>query len=232
MTDLKKYKALQNDKRSPFRSFSDEYLESIAVQIKKFRYSKKEFLFREGFKPLGMFFIVKGKVKIFKASYNEKEVILSIAGENEFLGFQNLLNDTDYKLSGCATESTEVLFIPKRLFRELADKNPDFLFRLFEIFADHYHHAIEKLVDVATKQVSRRVAEMLIGLMKKHGTKADGKTLDIILSREDLAQLVATNTETLVRTLSDFKNQKLVALYGKRISVSNLKMLKRAATKY
>lgn len=213
-----------------FESVSEENQRMYSQRIKTFVYDKKQFIFREGFQPAGLYYIVRGKVKLFKSAFNGKEVIISIFKENEFMGYNYLMNNMDYKTSAGAVEETEIRFIPKRLFNEMILQYPAVNKKLIEMFFEDYDRLLDKLADVASKQVRKRVAEMLIRVMKKHGTEDDQKTLKIILSREDLAHLVATNTETLVRVFSEFKKDKLILLKGKRISILDAKRLAKVSS--
>jgi CRP/FNR family transcriptional regulator, polysaccharide utilization system transcription regulator len=216
---------------SPFRELDDKTIQALKKRVKIFQYNKKQFIYREGFPPAGIFIIIKGKAKVFKTTFNGKELILLITREHDLLGLSNLVSNTDYSTSACATESTELVFLPMRDFTDLMSKSASFSMSLMKSLSNEYERVAEKLADVATKQVRRRVAEMLMRMMKKYGIEKDNQTLKIILSREDMAGLVATNTETLVRTLSEFKKEKLVALKGKKIALINLpKLMKVSAT--
>jgi CRP/FNR family transcriptional regulator len=197
--------------------------------MKIFHFGKKHFVFREGFSPAGLFIIIKGKVKIFKSAYNGKDVIISIVRENEIIGYSNLIAQTEYRTSACATEATVVGFLSKKIFFDLIEKDREFSLSLMKNFSKEYDHALDKLINLATKQARKRIAEMLLRLLKKHGTEKDKQTLKIVLSREELAQLVATNTETLVRTLTEFRKENLIRLKGKRISIVDAKQLSKSA---
>lgn len=223
---------LKGSENSPFMDFPDPFIRSIEKKLKIFRFNKKQLIYREGFIPSGLFILIRGKAKIYKTAYNGKEVIVCIARENELIGYSNLIAGTEYKTSACATEDTDIGFISKKVFFDLIEKSPEFALRLMQIFSNDYDRAIDKLINVATKQARKRIAEMLLRLLKKHGTEKDKQTLNIILSREDLAHLVATNTETLVRTLTEFRKEKLIRLKGKRISIVDTKVLTKIASIY
>jgi CRP-like cAMP-binding protein len=105
--------------------------------------------------------------------------------------------------------------------------NSALLIKFTQGFMKEFESTVNKLVDISTKQVRRRVAETLMQLMQAHGLEEDNLTLMITLSRDDLAHLIATNTETLVRVLSEFKKEKIIALKGKRIQILNPALLAR-----
>jgi CRP/FNR family transcriptional regulator len=215
---------------SLIQNFRKEHIRLLESRTKSFHFGKKQFVYREGFAPSGLFIVVKGKVKILKTAYNGKEIIINIARENDFLGYPNLISRTDFRSSAFTLEETTLYFIPKALFYKLAEEYPAFTLRLSKTLALDYDEALEKLTDLTNKQVRRRVAEMLLTLLENFGTDREKQAIQITLSREDLARLVATNTETLVRTLSEFKDEKLISFNGKRISVVNPKKLSRLAS--
>ena len=207
--------------RSPFKGVGTEMLQQISPHIKLFSFRKRQLIFREGFKPEGLYIVKKGRVKISKNSSNGKEIILYIANESEVLGYVPLLCNADYVSSAECIEDTEAFFMPRKVFFDLIEGNSALLIRLTQHFMKEFESTLNKLIDISTKQVRRRVAEMLMHLMKAQGTEEDNQTLSISLSRDDLAHLVATNTETLVRVLSEFKKEKIIALKGKKIQVTN-----------
>jgi len=214
--------------RSPFRHVSRDIIQQVTPHIKQYAFKKKQLIFREGFKPDGLFLVRKGNIKVSKNSSNGKEVILFIAKENDVLGFISLLNNVDYMASAEAIDEAEVYFFPKKVFFDIVATNSNLLVKLTQAFTRQYESAVNKLVDVSTKQVRRRIAETLMSLMKVHGVEDDNLTINISLSREDLAHLVGTNTETLVRILSEFKKEKMIAIKGRKIQLINLALLTRA----
>ncbi len=217
---------------SPFHIFSDEVMKTIEPELKTFHFKKKQLIFREGFTPTGMFIMVSGKAKIYRISENGKEVILSIAEKNDLLGYHHLISNIEYSSSATVIEDSELRFIPKELFFRLVHDYPDFSLALMQSFTREFDKLLDKLVDVTSKHVRKRVAELLLRLLKRFGTESDNKTINITLLREDLAHLVVTNTETLVRILSEFRSEKLIDLQGKKISILNPKQLTKVSAMY
>src|SRR6187455_1509142 len=105
--------------RSPFRHVSSEVIQQVTPHVKQFAFKKKQHIFREGFKPDGIYLVSKGNVKISKNSSNGKEVILYIAKENDVLGYISLINNVDYMSSAEAIDDTEVFFFPKKVFFDI-----------------------------------------------------------------------------------------------------------------
>lgn len=195
--------------------------------MKIFSFKKKQIIHREGFSPAGLFIIRRGKVKIYKISDSSKEIIIDIVHEGETVGFSALMRDSEYHFWSEAIDNCELAFIPKKLFFELLDRYPKLTLEIMRAFFRQYDSAINKMADILSDHVRKRTAKTLLWLMQTHGLEPDRKTIGIVLSRNDLARIVATNIETLVRTLSDFKSEKIIAVKGKKISVINHEKLNR-----
>lgn len=203
----------------------EEVKQSGIGEPRSFFFKKKQIIFQEGFKVVGLFCIRKGKVKLYKAVSSGKEVIIYIANEGDMLDYSALIGKSEHTCWGCATEDTEICFFSKKMFFQLIESNPLLSLRLMQLFVMKYNMVIDKLADVASNNVRKRTAETLLSLMQTYGLESDKKTINLVLSRDDLAHLVVTNTETLVRTLSEFKKQKAIEVKGKRISILNPQLL-------
>jgi len=211
----------------PFNILNNDGKKKVVTHLKVFNYKKKQIIHRAGFAPLGLFIIRKGKVKIYKIADSAKEIIIHIAGAGEMVGYSALMRDSEYHFWAEAIDNCELNFLPKEIFNELIGDYPEFSVKLMQSFFIQYDSVIDKMVDILTDQVRKRTAKTLLWLMQTHGLDEDRKTISIVLSRNDLAHLVATNTETLVRTLTDFKNEKIIAVKGKKISITNHEKLSR-----
>ncbi|MBK5284602.1 MAG: Crp/Fnr family transcriptional regulator [Bacteroidia bacterium] len=211
----------------PFTILNTEEKRIIATQLKVFNYKKKQIIHRAGLTPQGLFIVRKGKVKIYKIADSAKEIIIHIAGAGEMVGYSALMRDSEYHFWAEAIDNCELDFIPKKLFYELIEEYPKLSIKLMHTFFTQYDRVIDKMVDILSDQVRKRTAKTLLWLMQTHGLEEDRKTISIVLSRNDLAHLVATNTETLVRTLSDFKSENIISVKGKKISITNHEKLSR-----
>ncbi len=225
MTQTAKNISYLRESFSPFSKLDKKGLEKTERSLKIFSFKKKQIIHREGFSPSGLFIIKIGKVKIYKTTDTGKQVIIHIAGEKEMVGFSAILRKSEYHFWAEAIENSELIFIPKKVIYELIEDYPPFSVSLMVLFFKEFDNVIEKLVDLLSDQVRKRTAKVLLWLIETYGMESDRKTIAITLSRKDLANLAATNTETLVRNLSDFKKEKLVALRGKKISIINFEKL-------
>jgi CRP-like cAMP-binding protein/CheY-like chemotaxis protein len=183
-------------------------------------YKKKEDIYKEGSYPKGIYFINKGKVKIYQTNELGKELITELHKEGEFFGYLSLLQDEKYTSSATALEDAEVFMIPKDDFFALIYKNAEVSRRFIEMLSDNLREKEKQLVKLAYNSVRKRVAEALVSLSDKY-KKEDEQKFSMNVSREDLANMVGTATETVIRTLSDFKEDKLIEIAGSTITILN-----------
>ena len=183
---------------------------------------------------MGLFCINSGKVKVYKISSDGKEQILKLGKPGDFLGYRALISEEFYNSSATVIEEGAMCYIPKSDFLEILQKNPAFFRKMAKRVAHELGVMEQKLVTIAQKSVRERLAATLIMLKETYGMEdgEESNLIDIALSREDLANIIGTATETVIRLLSDFKTQKLISLQGKKIKVLNPKGLVREADFY
>ena len=174
-------------------------------------YKKKQVIYTEGNRPSKLFYIIKGKVKTYKTSDLGKELAVGLHRENEFLGYPALIEGTSYKDSAVAMEDSEIAIIPKKDFDELMNNSKEITTRFMKLLARNVAEKEEQLLGLAYNSLRKKVADALVTLQKKyHQDDSHGFSIDI--SRENLATIAGTATESLIRTLSDFKNEKLIEI--------------------
>lgn len=215
-----------------FSDLENDLLKTISDQKNCNFYSKGDMIFREGNYPLGLFGIHKGKVKISKTSEMGKEHILRLASEGDVLGYRSLISAEKYEVSAIALEDCHICFIPKNLFLQTVKDSHNLTNKIVELLSSDLKAAENKIADLAQKTVKERVAETIIMLKNFYGMEKDQKTINVSLSREDLANLVGTATETLIRSLSEFKSNKIIDLKGKKIIILNFKLLESIANNF
>jgi CRP/FNR family transcriptional regulator len=218
---------------SLFSDLPREDLDTLSMHKTCIRYKKGQTLFYEGTRPMGLFCINSGKVKVYKISSEGKEQILKLAKPGDFLGYRALISEEFYNSSATVIEEGAMCYIPKSNFLDILLKNPAFFRKMAKRVAHELGLMEQKLVTIAQKSVRERLAATLIMLKETYGLEGDESNLiDIALSREDLANIIGTATETVIRLLSDFKTQKLISLQGKKIKVLDAKGLIREADFY
>lgn len=218
---------------SLFADLPREDLDTLSQHKTCIRYKKGQTLFYEGTRPMGLFCINSGKVKVYKISSEGKEQILKLAKPGDFLGYRALISEEFYNSSATVIEEGAMCYVPKSDFLEILQKNPTFFRKMAKRVAHELGLMEQMLVTIAQKSVRERLAATLIMLKETYGMEGDESDLiDIALSREDLANIIGTATETVIRLLSDFKTQKLISLQGKKIKVLDHKGLIREADFY
>lgn len=181
-------------------------------------YKKKEYIYNESGYPKGIFFVVKGKVKTYKTHEGGKDFITGLYKEGDFFGYLALLEDGQYSDSAMTLEESEICLIPKEDFFALIYKNSEVSRKFIKILSDNLQEKEDQLIKLAYNSVRKRVAEALTMLCNRY--KKDGEQqFRMNISREDLANLSGTATETTIRTLSDFKDEGLVDIQGGTIAV-------------
>lgn len=175
------------------------------------KYKKKQVIYSEGNRPSKLFYIQKGKVKTFKTNEDGKELVVELFNQGDFLGYAPLLEGTSYKETAEAMEETEVAIIPKEDFDELIHHNYEVVQTFIKLLAKNVREKEDHLVGLAYNSLRRKVATALLHLDEKYNAEGS-KDFVINISRENLATIAGTATESLIRTLTDFKNEHLVDL--------------------
>jgi CheY-like chemotaxis protein len=213
-----------NEFLSSVKNFEDLKKSSEEREIRTYR--KKDVIYNEGNHPKGIYFIVKGKVKTFRTNELGKEFITGLYKEGDFFGYLALLEEGEYMDSAGALEETEVCLVPKEEFYSLVYKNAEVSRRFLRMLSDDLQEKEEKLLKIAYNSVRKRVAEALVTLYSRYKKEGDAK-FTINISREDLANLAGTATETTIRTLSDFKDESLVEIHGGSITILDVPKLEK-----
>lgn len=185
-------------------------------------YRKGEVIFREGGIPTGIFHIKSGRVKKYKSTAKGREQIIYLCSEGELLGYHAVLADERYPDSTAALTVSEITFFPRESFLQALSHSSALSNRLLKALAHEFSLFINTFTTLATKTVRERLAFNLLLLEEKF--KSPGVTtdsVDIQLSRTDLANILGTAKETLVRLLKDFKQKKLIQTTSSSIRIIN-----------
>jgi CRP/FNR family cyclic AMP-dependent transcriptional regulator len=188
------------------------------------KYKKKQVIYSEGNRPSRLYYIQKGKVRTFKSNENAKELAVGLYNEGDFLGYIALLEGTSYKETAEAMEDTELAVIPKEDFENLIHNNREIAELFIKLLAKNISEKEEQLLGLAYNSLRKKVADAIIALNKKYNS-ANNPGFSIHISRENLATIAGTATESLIRTLSDFKSEELIDIKDGSISILNEKKL-------
>jgi len=184
-------------------------------------YKKGESIFNEGGFSRGLFCVNKGKIKLSQMGPSGKEQIVRFATEGDVMGYNSMLSKKPLGSTATVLEDAAVCFIPSRQFFELIKNEPKFSLELLELTAKNWNNASRLITDMAQKTTKERLAEMLLWLKETFGLD-DDDCIDVKLSREEIANMVGTATEAVIRLLSELKKEKLIALEGKRIKLLDI----------
>lgn len=188
------------------------------------KYKKKQVIYSEGNHPGRLYYVIKGKVKTYKTNDDGKELTIGLYNQGDFMGYIPLLENEPYKETAEAMEDTELAIIPRNDFEELLSNNKDVAHRLIKLLANNITEKENQLLGLAYNSLRKRVAEALITLKRKYKDPSK-EQFAIHISREDLANIAATATESLIRTLSDFRSEKLIDIREGNIVILNEKKL-------
>lgn len=189
---------------------------------------KGEIIFEEGENINGIYCVKDGICKLTKLSPNGKDHIVKLVKTGELLGQRSVISDEPANLSAVALEDMEVCFIPKNEVLGFFDKNNQFSMNVMRTICGDLKDSDDHMVSMAQKTVKERLAETLLYLESSFGKNEDG-SLHIQLSREELAGMIGTATESCIRLLSEFNKDNLIELVGKRIVLKDVARLKRMA---
>lgn len=188
-------------------------------------YKKKQRIYSEGNHPLRLYYVQKGKVKVFKLNEEGKEFILKIVNEGEFFGYVAMLDNTVYKEYADAMEHSEIISIPRNEFDELMHSNSEIARKFIKLLAGDVAQREEQLIHIAYNSLRKKVADALLILKEKF--KDHPGEFSIHISRENLAAIAGTATESLIRTLTDFKAEKLIDIKDANITILDEERLAR-----
>jgi CRP-like cAMP-binding protein len=197
-----------------------ELLTKLAEEQDIATHKAKSVIYKEGSYPKGVFFLVKGKVKAFMHHDAGKDYIISMHGDGEFFGYLALMEDKPHAETAETLEESEVSFIPREAFFKLLFANPHVSKRFIHMLANNISEREQQLVSLAYSSVRKRVAEVLVRLRDRYKTTEE-QAFSIDILREDLASLVGTAKETLIRTLAEFRDEGLVETDGRTVTVLN-----------
>jgi CRP-like cAMP-binding protein len=211
---------------SVLNDLPDEEFAHLSANMTERQYEKGDVLFREGDAPSGIFFIKKGKVKKYKAGHESKEHIIYVANAGELLGYHAILSEERYPDSAATIEESLIAFIPKKDFLDTLQQSKVLSQRLLKTLSHEFTVLTNSISVFAQRSVRERLAIMLIVLREKFKAETpEGKEITINVSRSDLANMVGTAHENVVRFLKEFKGSGILNTHGRKIFIQDVKKL-------
>lgn len=210
----------KNSNKSLIRFCTGNEVSSINYSKTCISYKRGETLFHQGSMPLGIFCVSAGAIKIVKQASGGKEMIIRIANAGDIVGYRSIVMQKRYGASAVAAEDSKVCLIPKEEFNKLTANNSKFYEGVIKLLCEDIENSQVKMAEIAYKPVRGRIAEALILLSNSVEHKGV-----ISLTREDLASFVGSVKETTIRVLSELKDEKLIDIDKRNITVLNIKGL-------
>ena len=218
------------ESESIFNTLSNEDLTELSRNKVCTFYKKGQIVFYDGRIPTGIYCIERGKIKIFKLGADGKEQIVRLAASGGILGVRALISGRHYHASAATLEDSVICFISKSFFFYLMKKYPLLYDEIVQYLCSLLEEAEERIISIAQKPVRERLAETLLFLNTIFCS--NGKTYTnhkISIPREDMANIIGTATETVIRLLSEFKEENLIQVKGRAITLLDIERLKQTA---
>lgn len=208
--------------------FSKDELEELESHKSKIVLAKGDEIIKEGTKPNGVYCVEKGTAKLYKLGFNGKEQILRFAKIGDIIGYRSILCDEPFGASATAMEDMVLRFIPEAQFHKLLEISPNLAFDMLKRISAELGEASKTITILAQKTVRERLAEVLLLLEKKLGIDSEGY-INISLTREEMANLIGTATESAIRLISEFKQDDYIEVEGRKIKILNHQKLTKLA---
>ena len=213
---------------SIFKDLTPEQLESIHFGKGCSLYKRGNIIYHEGHRINGFYCVQTGIIKIYKTGIDGKEQIIRFAKTGDIIGFRSVLSKELACTTAKVIEDAVLCFVPSENLFQLVRENSAFSMLLMQLACHELGEANSFITDIAQKTVRERLAEILLMLMDTFGLDNE-KVLQISLTREDLANMVGTATESVIRLLSEFKLDNIIDLHGRKISLLDLPSLRKIA---
>ena len=222
-TDLpKQCESCPSLKKGIFCDLENVELAEVSNQKVVNTYKKGQTLFVQGNPPFGMYCISQGNIKVTQTGPDGKECIVRIATSGDVLGHRSLFTEQYYNATATALDDAKVCFIDKKFILKLVQEKPSVASNLLGKLGRDLGAAEHRLSSFYQKNVRERLAEFLLLLKESHGVEEEeGTLLDIRLTREEMASIIGTASETLIRFMSELKQEGLIAQSGKKIYIKD-----------
>ena len=220
-----KFLSVFNDKSFKEILSKEDYNKYIEARKTVF-FNKGEALFEEGNNVDGVYFIENGTAKLYKLGFNRKEQILRFIKEGDIIGYRALLIGEAYQATAEAMSDLQAIFIPSDVFLHLLEVDSQLSYTMLQKISFELGESSNTVTFLAQKTVRERLAEVLLLLEQKLGTDPEG-FIKISLTREEIANLIGTATESAIRLISEFKQDDYIAVERRNIKILNHEKLKK-----
>lgn len=214
------------------RGLTEREFDELERNISLMRLKKGSVVYREGCNVGGMYIVMSGILKVYKTGIEGKEQIIRFAKAGDPIGFRSVMTNEPACTSAEALQEISLCYIPGEQITNLFRSNPVFAHKLMQITCAELDTSNNLILDLAQKTVRERLAKTLLALKDDFDLDSE-KRIKIAMTREDLANMVGTATESVIRLLSEFKTDKLIDIQGRYVKLLDIQQLARiAAIKY
>lgn len=210
---------------SVFRGLSQEEKEMLDQHHLALNFEKGETIIIAGTRPKGLICMVSGKAKMFRTGAGNREQIIKMLRPHSYLAYRSLFSDNPFPFSVKAVEDSDIVIFEKHPMSGILKKNAELAIRFMKVMSEDLISSNNRLISLTQKHVRGRIAESVLLLRDTYGTEADGMTLRVLLSREDLSHLSNMTTSNAIRTLSCFVSEKILEIEGRKITILDLARL-------
>ncbi len=214
---------------SAFHGLKNEALDEISQLKTCVSFRKGQVIMHEGARPQGVYCVHRGKIKLYTLGTEGKEQIIRFVTKGDLIGYRSILSDEPISASATALEDTHACYIPKSSFFKVIEDNPKFSLNMLQLSCHELGEAGKMITSLAQKSVKERLAEILLILRTTFGEDDDGY-LNISLTREEIANMVGTATESVIRLISELRKDGFIDSKGKRIKVNDGSALREIAS--
>jgi CRP-like cAMP-binding protein len=196
--------------------------EELGKYVTYMNFSRHDVLFNQKMPSDHAVYIINGLIKVYKGGKGDRLICINLTGPGQFAGLPSVFGSGEYHYSASAIESTEALMIRKEALELAIRTNGRFASELFKIISKEVLDVSEKLVNFSMKQLPGRVADLIKYFSEDVFQNPD---FTVPLTRQELAELIGTTKESLIRTLNEFKHDKLIELDGRRIKIVSSELI-------
>ncbi len=212
--------------QSFFANLSQADLTAINQKFSEVGYEPEEFIYKAGDLAAHLFIVAEGRVKLFQTAANGKNVLLDLLGWGEFFGSLAALGTQDYPDTAQAQTHCCILEISSEDFRHILDAHSGVTLKVLEAMSQRLQAANDRFFLISSAPVEKRVAVTLLRLASKLGRKRKiGLLVETPLSRENLAEMTGSTTETVSRVISQFQKEGWIATGRQWIALKDISSL-------
>jgi CRP-like cAMP-binding protein len=208
----------------PYGSYlTDQEIDEIQKNGNVVRYDKREIIFRQNTRTSHIMFVKSGLVKIFREGRNNKFIVLKIAIPSEYIGLMSIFGNHVHQYSAAAINQTEIYFIDYGTFTAIIKENREFALKLISNLSTFGIYIFDRLMSQSHKQLPGRIADVILYFAE---TIFKSDVFEFPFTRRELAELAGTTKESFIRTLAEFKNDKIIDLEGSKVTINSMKIIK------